>query len=161
MYISSREKLIKRNKENSPEALNVEEKRKNERLKETDEIVTTIIGYGKEMLPKKNIPYNYSKDISLSGIKIQGNVLLPVNTFLQIDLTLKGLNEIITVFGIVKWSKTIIENESYDAGVEFVDTPGETIRKFQDYISWKQNFRKLNPVGVPFGIFTKFNKYLR
>ena len=83
---------------------------------------------------------------------------MPVNTFLQIDLTLKGLNETITVFGIVKWSKTIIENESFDAGVEFVDTPGETIRKFQDYISWKQNFRKLNPVGVPFGIFTKFNK---
>ena len=27
MYISSREKLIKRNKENSPEALNVEEKK--------------------------------------------------------------------------------------------------------------------------------------
>ena len=74
MYISSREKLIKRNKENSPEALNVEEKRKNERLKETDEIVTTIIGYGKEMLPKKNIPYNYSKDISLSGTKIQGTM---------------------------------------------------------------------------------------
>ena len=44
----------------------------------------------------------------------------------------------ITVMGKVKWIKIIYEDESYEAGLEFVNTPGEAIKKIENYISWKQ-----------------------
>jgi hypothetical protein len=126
----------------------MKEKRREERLKEENEITITIIS-GKD-LPKEKVLYNYSKDISMSGTKIQTNILLPINTLLNIDFTLKNLHKKITALGKVKWIKIIFEDESYEAGVEFVDTPDEAIKKLEDYISWKRKNTSLNPVGFPF-----------
>jgi hypothetical protein len=38
----------------------------------------------------------------------------------------------------VKWVKIIIDDESYEAGVEFVNTPIYAIKKLEDYISGKE-----------------------
>ena len=91
----------------------MKEKRKTERLNEFNEITTTIIS------GEKNF-YNYSEDISVSGAKIRGNITQPVDTLLNIDFTLNNLQQKITTVGKVKWNKVIIENQSYEAGVEFV-----------------------------------------
>jgi c-di-GMP-binding flagellar brake protein YcgR len=123
----------------------MKEKRKTERLKEFNEITTTIIS------GEKNF-YNYSEDISVSGAKIRGNVYLPIDTLLKIDFTLKNLQQKITALGKVKWIKTIIENKYYEAGVEFVNTSREAIEKLENYISWKQKRVSLNPFRLPFGI---------
>ena len=61
----------------------------------------------------------------------------------KIDLTLRDMKQKITAFGKVRWNKIIIENESYEAGVEFVNTPSEAIKKLQDYISWKMAYKKI------------------
>lgn len=135
----------------------MEEKRKAERLKELNEITITVIS-GEENLPKEKVFHNYSEDISVGGAKIQANILLPVDTVLKIDFTLKTLHKQITAFGKVKWIKVIFEDKSYQAGVEFVDTPKEAIKKLEDYISWKQKYPSVNPVGIPFWIFTRFNE---
>jgi len=121
----------------------MKEKRKTERLKEFNEITTTVISGEK-------IFYNYSEDISVSGAKIRGNIFLPVDTLLKIDFTLKNLQQKITAPGKVKWIKTIIENKYYEAGVEFVNTPLEAIKKLEDHISWKQKCISLNPFSLPF-----------
>jgi hypothetical protein len=121
----------------------MKEKRKTERLKEFNEITTTVIS------GEKNF-YNYSEDISVSGAKIRGNIFLPVDTLLKIDFTLKNLQQKITAPGKVKWIKTIIENKYYEAGVEFVNTPLEAIKKLEDHISWKQKCISLNPFSLPF-----------
>ena len=63
----------------------------------------------------------------MSGAKIQGNIFLPIDTILKIDITFKNLQQKITTIGKVKWNKVIIENESYEAGVEFVDAPDEAV----------------------------------
>jgi hypothetical protein len=81
---------------------------------------------------QEKIPYNYSKDISMSGAKIQGNILLPIDTIIKIDITLNDLQQKITTIGKVKWNKVIIENESYEAGVEFVDTSDDAIQKLHE-----------------------------
>ena len=128
----------------------MKEKRKTERLKEFNEITTTIIS------GEKNF-YNYSEDISVSGAKIRGNIPLPIDTLLKIDFTLKNLQQKITALGKVKWIKIIIENKYYEAGVEFVNTPLEAIKKLEDYILWKQKCISLNPFGLAFGI-QKFNE---
>jgi hypothetical protein len=133
------------------------EKRKAQRLKEEHEVTITIISDEKNLPKGKNI-HEHCRDISASGTKIQGNILLPVDTLVNIDLTLESLHQKITALGKVKWIKIITEDDSYEAGVEFVNTPGEAIKKIEDYISLKQKYRSLNPVAVPFWIFAKYNK---
>jgi hypothetical protein len=121
----------------------MKEKRKTERLNEFNEITTTIIS------GEKNF-YNYSEDISVSGAKIRGNITLPVDTLLNIDFTLNNLQQKITALGKIKWIKMIIENKYYEAGVEFVNTPLEVIKKLEDHILWKQKCISLNRFGLPF-----------
>jgi c-di-GMP-binding flagellar brake protein YcgR len=133
-----------------------DELRKAKRLNEEHKITITIVSED-ENLPKEKIRYKFSKDISDSGIKIQGNVPLPVDTILKIDLTLQSLRQKITALGKVKWVEFNTEDGSFEAGVEFVDTSSEAIWKIEDYILSKQKFASVNPLGVPFWIFAKFN----
>ena len=121
----------------------MKEKRKTERLKEFNEITTTVIS------GEKNF-YNYSEDISVSGAKIRGNIPLPVDTLLKIDLTLNNLRQKITALGKVKWTKKILDNKWYEAGVEFFDTPSEVIKKLDDHIFEKQKCTSFNLFGLPF-----------
>ena len=101
----------------------MKERRRAPRLKKENEVTINIVS-GEKNLPKEEISYN-SKDISVYGAKIQGNILLPVDTIIKIDITLNNLQQKITTIGKVKWNKFIIENESYEAGVEFFDASDE------------------------------------
>ena len=121
----------------------MDERRRAQRLEEENEITITIVSGGGNS-PKEKILYNHSKDISVSGAGIQAHIFLPVNTLLMIEMTLKTLRQMITVIGKVKWIKVVFEDESYEAGVEFVHTPSEAIHKLENYISWKQKFKSLN-----------------
>lgn len=151
--------IAKRQKKSEQDKAELSKKkeRKVDRLNEENEIAITILS-GIKDTPQEQILYNYSKDISMAGTKIQGNVLLPNDTFLKIDLTLKNAKQKITVFGKVIWNKVINEGEYYEAGVEFVDTPSDSIKKLENYILSVQDYANLNPVGVPYWIFAKFNK---
>jgi len=112
----------------------MKERRKAERLKELNEITISVTSEEK-IIPKKKFLYNYSKDISVSGAKIQSNILLPVDTLLKIDFKIKTLEKEITALGKVKWIKVLIEDKSYEVGVEFVDIPSEAIKKLENYVS--------------------------
>jgi len=131
--------------------------RKAERLDEENKIVITILSDIRNP-SEETITYNYSQDISMTGTRIQGNVLLPVDTLLQIDLTLKNLKQTITARGKVKWSKPVSEGKYFESGVEFVDTPEESIKILGDYIASINQYKNLNPMGMPYWIFQKFNK---
>jgi hypothetical protein len=146
-----------KNEKNNPGQKKEDELRKAERLNEEHEITINIVSED-ESLSKEKIRYKFSKDLSESGIKIQGNIPLPVDTLLQIDLTLKSLRQKITAFGKVKWVEFNTEDGSFEAGVEFIDTSSEAIQKIEEYILSKQKYTSLNPLGVPFWIFAKFNK---
>jgi PilZ domain len=135
----------------------MKEKRKAKRLEEYNEITVSVIS-GEEDLPKEKISYSNSQDISVSGTQIRGNILLPIDTLLKIDLTLKDLQQKITALGKVKWIKIIIEDKYYEVGIEFVDTPREAIQKIEDYISWKQRTASLDKFVMRFGISAKINE---
>jgi hypothetical protein len=115
----------------------MEEKRRNPRMKEENELTITIVA-GEKNLPEEEINDNHTEDISVSGTKIQTHIFLPVGTIIELDFISKAVNEKITVLGEVKWIKVIIEGESYEMGVEFFGKPSEAINKLGDYISWKQ-----------------------
>jgi len=121
----------------------MDERRKTQRLEEENEITITIVSGGGTS-PKEKILYNQSKNISVSGARIQAHIFLPVDTLLMIEMTLKTLRQMIIVIGKVKWIKVVFEDESYEAGVEFFNTPNEAIKKLSEYILWKQKFKSLN-----------------
>lgn len=149
-------KRLKDGKEDTDDQL-MKAARKAERLDEENEIVITILSEIKNP-PQGKIIYNYSQDISMTGTRIQGNVILPIDTLLKIDLTLKNSKQTVTVLGRVKWSKPVYDGKYFDAGVEFVDTPEESIKILGDYIVSINQYKNLNPIGMPYWIFKKFNK---
>jgi 23S rRNA-/tRNA-specific pseudouridylate synthase len=122
----------------------MQEKRRATRLQEENEVTITVVSGG-DNLPKERVIYNHSKNISISGAKIQAHLFLPVETLLMIEMTLSTVRQMITVIGKVKWIKIIYEDEAYEAGVEFVNTSNDAIKKLQDYISWKIQYDKLKP----------------
>jgi len=122
----------------------MEERRKEPRLQEENEVTITVVS-GEQDIPQETVIHNRSKDISVSGARIKANLYLPVDTLLMLEMTLSTVRQMITVIGKVKWIKIIYEDEAYEAGVEFVNTPRDAIRKLRDYISWKMEFKKNKP----------------
>jgi len=112
----------------------MEERRRAPRIKEENEVAIRVVSGGKN-LPEEQINGNYTKDISVSGVKIQTNILLPLNTLIELDFKSRGMQQQIKILGKINWRKAIIENESYEFGVEFY--PGKEIEKLEDYISWQ------------------------
>jgi len=117
--------------------IDMEERRQTERLEDVNEVIISVIS-GEEDLSADKVIYSHSKDISVSGARLRATIVLPVGTILKIDFTLKDLQQKITALGKVKWIKVIIEDQYYESGVEFVNTPGEAIQKIKNYISWKK-----------------------
>jgi c-di-GMP-binding flagellar brake protein YcgR len=120
----------------------VDERRRAPRLNEENEVTITVVS-GEGNLPEETVIHNRSKDISVSGARIQAHLYLPVDTLLMIEMTISTVRQMIKVIGKVKWIKIIYEDESYEAGVEFVNTPSDAIKKLQDYISWKMEYKKI------------------
>lgn len=114
----------------------MEERRKSPRMKEENEVTITVVSEEKD-LPREKIIDNFTKDLSESGARIQTHILLPVDSLIELEFTSKGVREQISALGKVKWVKVIIDDESYEAGLEFCGTPGDAIKKLGEYISWK------------------------
>jgi hypothetical protein len=123
----------------------MDERRRAPRMKEENEVTITVVSGGNN-LPQEKIIDSYTKDISVYGAKIQTHILLPVDTLLELDFTSKAVKQQINALGKVKWIKVIIEDESYEAGVEFFSNPSDAIKKIGNYIAWKQKYKSPNPV---------------
>ena len=86
-------------------------------------------------------------NVSLGGIFVDTNMPFPTGAYLEMDLSIPGYPEALTVVGIVKWSNT---TRSIDLpigmGVEFleVSTKNKTIiEKFVETKSANEIFKKL------------------
>ena len=117
------------------------ERRKAERLDEDDNEVTIVVDSAENNLSEAKLRdiyiNNYIKDISKLGVGIKTNIHLPADALIELEFTTKGLREQIKTLGKVKWINVIIQDKSYEAGIEFCGSPDETIKKLEDYISWK------------------------
>lgn len=122
----------------------MDDRRKALRLKEESDVTITVVSEGKH----RKVICDSSKDISSYGARIHSRVQFPVDTLIDIDIATRTVHQNITALGKVKWIKVIIEDKSYELGVEFVTRPDDAIRKLEDYISWKQQRMDKNPFDV-------------
>jgi hypothetical protein len=110
------------------------EKRSTRRLVEENEITIEVVS--KDKLPfNKKITYNISKDISFTGARIRTNAFLPLDTLLKIQLMLTNPPRMVTAIGKVKWIRSLYGDESFEAGLEFVDTSSDTIKMLSKHVT--------------------------
>jgi len=107
----------------------MQERRKEKRLKDKNEVAVTIVDDEKNTV-QEEIFNSHTTDISVSGAKIQSNIFLPVDTLITIKMKLKNLGKMILI-GKVKWTDVVFNDKLYEAGVEFVEKPPE----LEEYIS--------------------------
>ena len=116
------------------------ERRKEERIEEENELIITVESAENDPSEAKIRDVylnNYTKNISKSGLGIRTEVQLPVDALIELEFKSKGLGEQIKAFGKVKWVRVAIQDQAYEAGVEFSGLPEEAVKKLEDYISWK------------------------
>lgn len=118
----------------------MEERRKDPRIDEVNEL-TIIVDSEENNLSHTKIRdifvNNFTTNISESGVGIKTNIHLSVDDLIELEFTSKGMLEQIKTLGKVKWVKVIIDDKSYEAGVEFYGAPGDATKKLGDYVSWK------------------------
>lgn len=127
------------------------ERRKEDRIKELNEITISIFSGGISV-PDEKIFHSCSENISASGAQICINTLLSVDTVLAIDFTFKALKKKVSVTAKVKWSRAVIEKKLYEAGVQFAGASDEALKEISNYVSWRQKFSTLHS---PLWTFTK------
>jgi len=118
----------------------ITERRKEERLEEENELIITVeSGERDSSQAKIRDVYlkNFTKNISKSGMGVRTEVQLPVDALIELEFKSKGLGEQIKAFGKVKWVNVVIQDQAYDAGIEFYGTPDEAVKQLQNYITWK------------------------
>ena len=78
--------------------------------------------------------YAQIKDISAGGVKILTSVYIPLDTPIELKITLPNLGETIGPIGKVVWGKHIEDSEMYEMGIEFEDTQPDILCTLLEYI---------------------------
>lgn len=109
------------------------EKRKEKRVEE--EIKVAIKLLPEDKYPHdENIVYALTKDISSGGVKIVTDKMLPVGTLLNLELTLAKIRKLVEATAKVRWVNRLYDDDVFEMGLEFVDTPPESVMLLLEYI---------------------------
>jgi len=96
------------------------EKRKDKRKEEENKAVIELAEGKTESADKISINA-LTQNISLSGVRLQSDKSLPVDTHVNLQITLSKSKKLIKLNGKVKWIKDIQDGELYEMGVEFIE----------------------------------------
>lgn len=103
------------------------EKRREGRRSEENKVKFRVASNGEKPQVRKTY-YALTKDISVGGIRLLTEKYLPVGTELRMELALLDSNKVINLIGKVIWINCLYENELYEMGIEFLETPsGKTV----------------------------------
>jgi len=110
-----------------------QEKRREKRKGEENKVTISVVSKNKTQDVTGSI-YALTKDISMSGVKIQTDADLPINSLLRIEMALAKSHRLVSVIGKVKWIKQLYGNEVFEMGVEFVDTPPDRVMALLEHL---------------------------
>jgi len=83
---------------------------------------------------EKALYYGRTKNASPSGLKIDCDVRFPVGTVLSIKLQSPKTRRLIQAAGKVKWVTPNADGQSFELGLEFVETSVKSIMDLLDHI---------------------------
>jgi len=111
----------------------MKEKRIGKRVRKSDNLVIEIIAHEKSLEGKK-IHYTLTKNMSLDGVNIRSNTFLPIDTVVDITLNSKKVRKAICIRAKVRWIKSLYDDETFEIGLAFVDTPPQVIRSLLGHL---------------------------
>lgn len=83
---------------------------------------------------EKVLYYARTRNASPSGLSIDCDVAFPVGTVLSIKLLSPRTRQLIHASGEVKWVTPLTDSQSYEIGIEFVETSVRHILELLDHI---------------------------
>jgi len=96
------------------------EKRKDKRKDEENKAVIEL-AEGKADSANKISINALTQNISLSGVRLQSDKSFPVDTDVNLQITLSKSKKLLKINGKVKWVKDVQDGELYEIGVEYVE----------------------------------------
>jgi uncharacterized protein (TIGR02266 family) len=109
------------------------EKRKEKRIEEEIKVAIKLLPEDKYQ-HNKNIVYALTKDISSGGVKIVTDKMLPIDTLLKLELTLAKIRKLVQATAKVRWVNRLYDDDVFEMGLEFVDTPADSVMLLLEYI---------------------------
>ncbi len=100
------------------------ERRRESRVKEEDKVIIEILADGK-LYSEKRIFNALTKDISPGGIRVMTNLALPRDTPVRVEIALARRRKLVKAVGLVRWSRSVYEEELFEMGVEFTQIKTE------------------------------------
>ncbi len=100
------------------------ERRKESRVKEEDKVVIEILADGK-LFSERRIFNALTKDVSPGGVRVMTNLALPQDTAVRVEIALPRRRKLIKAAGMVRWSRSVYEEELFEMGVEFTQISNE------------------------------------
>lgn len=104
-----------------------QERRGDSRINEEDKVSVEILS-GEN--PSAQIPpiNALTKDISPGGVRIMSGVRLEAGTRVRLEIVLSGRRRLIKVKGIVRWFRSVYEEDLFEMGIEFAGlTPEDRV----------------------------------
>ncbi len=96
-----------------------QEKRGDSRVNEEDKVQVEVLS-GEN--PTARIPpiNALTKDISPGGVRIISGVKLEAGTRVRLEIVLSGRRRLIKMTGVVRWARSVYEEDLFEMGIEFV-----------------------------------------
>ena len=102
--------------------------RRKEPRKPEENKVTIVVASGKVTSPQEQTIHALTQDISTGGVRILTDAKLKVGDRLKLRLVLSKTHKVLDLEGIVRWVKSVYEDELHELGVEFLDLhPDQTL----------------------------------
>jgi c-di-GMP-binding flagellar brake protein YcgR len=100
------------------------ERRLDSRVREEDKVVLELLTDGRPPT-EKTLLNALTRDVSPGGTRLVTNTLLPVGTLLKMEIALSRRRRLVRAMGVVRWARSMFEEEWFEIGVEFIQVSPE------------------------------------
>jgi c-di-GMP-binding flagellar brake protein YcgR len=98
-----------------------QEKRGDSRVNEEDKVQVEVLSKENPTAGTGTPPINaLTKDISPGGVRIISGVKLEAGTRVRLEIVLSGRRRLIKMTGVVRWARSVYEEDLFEMGIEFV-----------------------------------------
>jgi len=110
------------------------DRRRDPRIEEEKEVMLEIVNSRSLNEQEKKQLLARSLDISVGGIGLEAAEEFAPESLIRLKIPSDQLGKWIQVFGRVRWIRKIEEERIIELGLEFIDTPPETVLDLMEHI---------------------------
>lgn len=129
-------KIFKRKEATSEEIFKKSrsDRRRDPRIEEEKEVILEIINSRNLDEQQKKQLIAKSLDISVGGIRLESSEEFSPESLIKLKIPSDQLGKWIQVYGRIRWIKKLETEKVVEFGLEFIDTPPETVLDLMEHI---------------------------